>query len=153
MIHIEKIPIDADIKIGRHVIHGLDGLKALVEKSALKSYLTPTGINKREHAKSPLHVGEVWRPYPRFDSEDEADNRSYQNYIIRTAPISDEEMLRLVNLNSRINDCRVHEQTPEDMLPMVYYEGDGKTMLLATRQKKWKKTIEDRWKAFWKWSR
>ena len=32
------------------------------------------------------------------------------------------------------NYCMVHENIPEENLPILYYKGDGKYMLLATKR-------------------
>lgn len=81
------------------------------------------------------HVGQAEEPYPCFDSEDWAnEDRHYQNYIIRKDYIIDEEMERFYCVDTNGNACRVHEETPEEMLPMIYYKGDGDFMLVATKK-------------------
>ena len=79
-----------------------------------------------------LHLGQVYDSYPRFDSSDWSDDRSYQNYIIRTSPIRKKEMLELMNVEALGNRQRVHEHLPKHLLPVLYYVGDGRYALLAT---------------------
>lgn len=81
-----------------------------------------------------LHIGHMFESYPKFDSSDWGDDRTYQNYIIRTHPISKAEMMKLYDLPSEGNAIRVTEHIPENMLPMVYYSGTGDYMLLATKK-------------------
>lgn len=79
-----------------------------------------------------LHLGQVYDSYPRFDSSDWSDDRSYQNYIIRTSPIKKKEMLELMKVEALGNRQRVHEHLPKHLLPVLYYVGDGRFALLAT---------------------
>ena len=86
--------------------------------------------------KGRVHVGELWMSYPCFDSSDFLyenlyENRTYQNYILRERPITFEDMERLRKLPSGMNAQRLSPSVPEDMLPMVYYVGDGDTMMVA----------------------
>lgn len=79
-----------------------------------------------------LHLGQVYDSYPRFDSSDWSDDRSYQNYIIRTSPIRKKELLELMRVETLSNRQRVHEHLPKHLLPVLYYVGDGRYALLAT---------------------
>lgn len=83
-----------------------------------------------------FHVGDTSQLYPCFDSEDWAsEDRYYQNYIIRKSPITDDEMQAFFEIKARYNFTRLHERTPADMLPILYYKGEGDFMLLGTRKK------------------
>ena len=79
-----------------------------------------------------LHLGQVYDSYPRFDSSDWSDDRSYQNYIIRTSPIRKKELLELMKVETLGNRQRVHEHLPKHLLPVLYSVGDGRYALLAT---------------------
>ena len=79
-----------------------------------------------------VHVGQIYENYPVFDISDYSDNRTYQNYIFRTAPITENDMNEAFETFHGFNFCMVHEGIPEEMLPILYYGGDGKYMLLAT---------------------
>ena len=79
-----------------------------------------------------IHIGEIYDSYPTFDSYDSADNRTYQNFIFRKKEISALDMKSAYDIPHISNFCKVHENIPEEMLPILYYSGDGKYMLLAT---------------------
>lgn len=120
------------IDLGFGKIHGLEELESLVEKSLYANFVSKSSIREREPQKvHPLHVGEVWTPYPKFDSYDAADNRSYQNFIVCRIPISDTDLKELAFVDDNNNCCRVHEKTPAKLLPVIYYDGDSGFMLLA----------------------
>lgn len=117
-------------------IHGLEQLRKSAEVSLYESSSKPnvSRSSKSSDTIEGLYVGEMYMSYPKFDSYDWGDDRTYQNYIIRNRPISDGEMLKLHSLPSGMNYIRVHEHIPESMLPMVYYSGDGNYMLVATKK-------------------
>lgn len=81
-----------------------------------------------------LHLGQLYENYPRFDSSDWSDDRSYQNYVIRTSPVSKEQLVELQKVRSLGNCQRVHEYLPERLLPVLYYQGEGRYALLATKK-------------------
>lgn len=83
-----------------------------------------------------LHLGQVYENYPQFDSSDWCDDRSYQNYIIRTSPIINTQLVELMKVEALSNRQRVHERIPEQLLPVLYYEGEGRYALLATRKER-----------------
>lgn len=83
---------------------------------------------------SDIHIGELYENYPIFDSYDLGDDRTYQNYIFRKSEITEQEMKAAFNISHRGNFCMVHEQIPSHLLPILYYSGDGKYMLLATNK-------------------
>jgi hypothetical protein len=123
--------IHDDVEILGQVFHGLQDISAYVEMS--QSVGSSCKPSVREPVKKGrVHVGELWMSYPCFDSSDFLyENRTYQNYILRERPITFEDMERLRNLPSGMNAQRLSPSVPEDMLPMVYYVGDGDTMMVA----------------------
>ena len=50
---------------------------------------------------------------------------------MRERPITFDDMERLRKLPSGMNAQRLSPSVPEDMLPMVYYVGDGDTMIVG----------------------
>ena len=117
-------------------VHGLEQLQECSE-AFVGEYRSKPDVWHPSEARPTidgLHVGQMYMSYPKFDSSDWGDDRTYQNYIIRDHPISNSEMIRLHALPSGSNAIRVHEHIPESMLPMVYYEGDGNYMLVATKK-------------------
>ena len=81
-----------------------------------------------------LHVGELWESYPTFDSYDASDGRSYDNFIIRAYPITVADLRQLSEIKREMNACRVHEDIPENLLLIVYHDGDNEYMLVATNR-------------------
>ncbi len=129
---IRRCAITDDIIILGHVFHGLEDIKKHVEMSLYKSWSRGAANERKPESECDVHVGEMWMPYPCFDSEDFAnENRSYQNLIFRQRPITQDDMRNLSELPAKGNECRIAENVPVDMLPMVYYVGDGDTLLLA----------------------
>lgn len=123
--------IHDDVEILGKVFHGLQDISAHVEMSqAVGSSCKPSVREPKKTGR--VHVGELWMSYPCFDSSDYLyENRTYQNYILRERPITFEDMERLRKLPSGMNAQRLSPSVPEDMLPMVYYVGDGDTMIVA----------------------
>lgn len=123
--------IHDDVKILGHVFHGLGDILAYVEMSKCDGGITDA--YKCEHdKKGKVHVGELWMSYPCFDSSDfMCENRSYQNFIFRDRPITSSDLRRLEQLPTHMNAQRLDASVPEEMLPMVYYVGDGDTMWVA----------------------
>lgn len=128
---IQLVSIYEDLDFGFTTVRGLQELKTLVEKSI---YRNGDRFSEKETSQGQIHAGEVWDSYPVFDSGDLGDDRTYQNYIIRDRPIADLEMRVLAGVPSRYDSCKLHETTPEDLLPMVYYRGDGGFLLLAKKK-------------------
>lgn len=81
-----------------------------------------------------LHVGEIWKSYPMFDSYDAGDGRYYQNFIFRNHPLTPNDMQVVADLRGPLNECRVHEFIPHHLLPILYYDGDSDSVLLATER-------------------
>ena len=130
---IQKVSVKDDIEILGHVFHGLKDIQEHVEMSLYKSYSRGQANARKPKAACDVHVGEMWMPYPSFDSEDFAnENRTYQNYLLRERPITQDDMKTLSELPSKGNECRISECMPAEMLPLVFYVGDGDTMLVAT---------------------
>ncbi len=55
-------------------------------------------------------------------------------YSVRDRPITHDDMMKLSELPSHSNDCRVADNMPVEMLPMVYYRGNGDTMFVAVQK-------------------
>lgn len=123
-----------------HTIHGLDELQGRVEMCSCADLSNQDIYVKKETPFTP-HVGEVYERYPCFDSEDYAyETRTYQNYIVREKPISKDDMKEVLSKNNSSNCQYVREDMSVDLLPMVYYEGEGGYLLVAT-----KKTSKKNW--------
>ncbi|MCH5310397.1 MAG: hypothetical protein J1E57_00290 [Prevotella sp.] len=123
-LDIQVYSVIENFQIFGETLHGLDDILAYMEIS-IGINQTSASIEKPEK-RGELHVGQLWERYPCFDLSDYATERCfYQNYIIRKEPIRETEILQLKKF-------RISERIPLDMLPMVYYVGDGGFMLVAT---------------------
>lgn len=123
--------IHDDVEILGQVFHGLQDIDAHVEMVKHEGSSREPWDYKPER-KGKVHVGEMLMRYPCFDSSDYLyENRSYHNFILRDRPITSSDMIRLEQLPSHIDALRIDASVPEDMLPMVYYVGDGDTMIVA----------------------
>ena len=123
-LDIQVYSVIEDFQVFGETLHGSHDLLAYREISMEASQTSAKFQIPEKRGK--LHVGELWERYPCFDSWDYAtESRFYRTCIIRKEPIKETEMLRL-------KKCGIGERTPLDMLPMVYYGGDGGFMLVAT---------------------
>lgn len=119
-----------------HTFHGIEDViahRGIIGKEFYSGFecFAPEKINEY----SDIHIGEIYQNYPIFDSYDLCDDRTYQNYIFRRNPITEADMQEVFKTSCRSNFCMVHENIPEERLPILYYSGDGKYMLLATSKK------------------
>ena len=133
-LDIQVYSIEEDVEILGHIFHGLDDIKAYVEMTLYENDRSKESARHGSPEKcGDVHVGEVRMSYPCFDSSDyDCENRSYQNYIVRKEAISVDELWKVKNLPTSGNFKMIDEQMPIDVLPMVYYQGDGGCMLVAT---------------------
>lgn len=83
-----------------------------------------------------IHIGELYDGYPKFDSSDDCDDRTYQNYFFRKLTLTNEDVHETFQINHGSNFCMAHEHIPQELLPILYYEGDGDYMLLASAKTK-----------------
>ncbi len=132
---IQCYNIKDKVTILGHTFNGLSDIKRHIELVGYQGY---DGL----HCYSPMiadmcedvHVGHFKENYPVFDSYDLSDDRTYQNYIFRAEPITEEVMQKAFRTNHVFNFCMVHEDIDEILLPILYYSGDGKYMLLASKR-------------------
>ena len=128
---IYSCSIHDDVTILGQVFHGLDDIIAHVEMYMCDGSSGNPDKCKPEK-KGKVHVGQLWMRYPCFDSSDYAyETRAYQNFILRDRPITSVDMKILNKLPWNGNAKRISESVPSDMLPMVYYIGDGDQMIIA----------------------
>lgn len=133
--NIQCYNINDDVTILGHTFHGLDDIVRHTEISC-KCKDSETSIYRpNESEKYPdIHVGCVYQCYPVFDIFDMGDNRTYQNYIFRKESITEDELIKTLETNHNFNFCMVHEKIDNDLLPILYYSGEGNYMLLATKR-------------------
>lgn len=118
-----------------HEFKGLEDIQrhCSIVGRELMGGLTCSRVDEAQESPG-IHVGGFHDSYPVFDIYDLGDDRTYQNYLFRTAPITKKEMVEVYKTPHSLNCCMVHERIPAHRLPLLYYEGDGKYMLLATNQ-------------------
>lgn len=126
--------INERVTILGRTFDGLEDIKRHVEISGC--HLDRLSSDRRQDVDSydDVHIGKIYEGYPRFDSYDSADNRYYQNFIFRSEPVKDEDMKEAFRMDRLGNFCMVHERIPEELLPILYYRGEGDYMLLATKK-------------------
>ena len=137
---IKECSINQPITILGHTFKGLNDIIRHVELSS-SNYRYRDGLwcnvprqFKETGGYADIHIGELYEKYPCFDAEDYAnENRYYQNFIFRKYPITNDDLETLYDLPQSTNFCKVTEQIPEEVLPILYYKGEGSTMLLATK--------------------
>ena len=131
--NVQCYNINDKVVILGHVFDGLKDIRGHVELYARDGYnglhcWSPAGSEPYDD----VHIGHLYENYPVFDSYDLADDRTYQNYIFSSEPVTKRGMKRLFGTFHTSNFCMVHENIPEEMLPVLYYSGEGNYMLLAT---------------------
>lgn len=132
---IQCYNIKDKVTILGHTFNGLKDIVNHVEMSGCEGYDGLHCWSKSEpNVYDDVHIGKIYDSYPIFDSSDLSDNRTYQNYIFSHEPITQEDMNSVYNRTSHAsNFCMVNEDIKDEViLPILYYEGDGKYMLLAT---------------------
>lgn len=131
---VQLLHVNSELKLFGESLCGLSDIDSNVEASLLEESEMDMATNN-EPMNRPIHVGELWKPYPCFDIYDSAsENRSYKNYIVRDRAITSDDMERLCRLRPHYNSLRIDEDLPTDMLPMVYYRGEGSFMLVASNK-------------------
>ncbi len=123
------------VKILGHTFYGLNDILAHVEMFGRTGVM---GIDcsclSEVTPYNDVHIGQLYERYPVFDSFDLSDGRTYQNYIFRSEAIVEDDIRAMTRLAYKSNYRMVHEDVPESLLPMLYYEGDGNYMLLASKK-------------------
>lgn len=132
---IQCYNIKDKITVLGHTFDGLEDVikhRELIGKEFMRGFdcFAPQNVN----VYSDIHIGELYENYPIFDSYDLGDDRTYQNYIFRKDKISRQDMETAFAVYHKGNFCMVHEQIPINLLPLLYYNGDGNYMLLATKK-------------------
>lgn len=88
------------------------------------------------NAYEDVRIGELYSYYPSFDSSDVEDSRTYRNYIFRNSRITEEDMIQALSTPHAFNFSMIHEQISEENLPILYYSGSGRYMILASSREK-----------------
>ncbi len=127
---IQIYPKDATLTFFGLTIQGIEGIKQRIRYSVqAKSEGNPIVKTPQQ---TDLYVGCIWEPYPTFDSFDFADNRAFYNYLIREQDITIEDINAVIALPQGMNSNRITEHISAQCLPLVYYDEDKNTILVAT---------------------
>ncbi len=132
---IQCYNIADEITILGHTFNGLTDVKEHIELRCREEYdglhcWSPAEVDNYDD----VHIGHFYENYPVFDSYDLCDDRTYQNYIFRRKPITESDMREAFQTYHRADFCMVHENIPDENLPVLYYCGEGEYMLLATKR-------------------
>lgn len=126
---------NAEINILGHVYCGIDDIRRSVELECRIG--VGNELNFRRHNNSRIfgevHVGLFSKAYPIFDYFDIGDDRTFQNYIFSRDSLSEVVMRKVYDTTPKdANTQMVHERIPEENLPILWYQGDGRYMILAS---------------------
>lgn len=136
---IQCLPKDSRMCIDGYWFEGLKDVEAQIEITGTPEYLFRSWYKREDYKHNPsgLHVGNIWKSYPKFDSSDANDGRSYNNYVFSKTPLTEEMMEDYCSrIKAPFDSCMVHENIPADLLPILYYDGDSNCVLLATAKEK-----------------
>lgn len=136
---IQCLPKDSLILIGGYLFNGLNEIDAHSEMSGNPTHQFSKWYSREGYIHNPtgLHVGNIWKSYPMFDPSDASDDRSYNNYVFLKEPLTEEKMEEYCNrISASWNACMVHEYIPEELLPILYWDGNSDYVLLATAKEK-----------------
>ena len=135
---IQCYPIDFKYNLCGYLFDGLGDVEKQIELSASDKYRWDESrvYSRKDYMMNSqgLHVGELWESYPTFDSYDASDDRSFDNLIIREHPITSSDLKQLSEIKRGMNACRVHEDIPENRLPIIYHDGDSEYILVAANK-------------------
>lgn len=132
---IQCLPKDSLILIGDYLFNGLDEIETQVEITGNPTHIYSKWyvLEGNIHNPAGLHIGNIWESYPKFDSYDDCDSRSFNNYVFSMQPLTEAMMDQYCKHVDIISDvCMVHEFIPKELLPILYYDGDSDNVLLAT---------------------
>ena len=136
---IQCLPKNSKILIDGYGFNGLDKIHDKVEMSGHPRHSFDKWYVHKGYKHNPvgLHVGWIIESYPTFDSFDDSDGRSYNNYVFSKQPLTEEIMdLYCKQIPAHSDYCMVHEDIPESLLPILYYNGDSDCVLLASAKPK-----------------
>lgn len=120
---------DEQIDILGHRYNGIADIRRCVARKARLSY---DGWYHFEISKGT--IGEVYEAFPYYDITDPYnDAHTFQNYFFRRNIISEDDIKAVMNLEPDFNYCLVSEKIPEELLPMIYYDGEGDYILVAMK--------------------
>ena len=117
-MELRQIPEDCTLSICGVAFEGID---------AIKDYW------RNQTDSSQPYIIERSHRFPCFDASDYAyENRFFWNFLIcHSKQEADKKVKSVEQLEESSNFCLVNKNLPADMRPMVYYEDESTSMLLA----------------------
>ena len=129
---IQCLSIGDAFQVHGREFNGLDEVKGKVDWY-LRDGGEPRAARPQGFRFNPLHILCNYEPYPIFDSSDWGDDRTYCNYFFLNRQFQPSDFKEITGIKPDGNSCKAHERLPHTgECPLLYYPGDGKTMLLVT---------------------
>ena len=128
---IQCLSTDDSFTILGHRFDGLDDVRRSVEKYHRQERYDFDA--KKFDKLDGIHVLCDYEPYPIFDSSDFGDDREYRNYFFLQRPFIGEDIVHIDKMPTYGNNSKVSEHLDYiSEMPLLYYKGDGPSMLLVT---------------------
>lgn len=134
---IQYLCVDDKVTIFGHTFNGLRDISLSAEvwccdygEGVDYTQVKTTYINDK------VHIADIYKFYPCFDSTDVGDHRSYHNYVFRKHVPTEQDIEQVMRTPHVFDFCMMHERINIDQLPILYYGGSGRYMLLATKRDK-----------------
>ena len=128
---IQCLSVDDEFSVLGHEFKGLDEVRRSVEiyqRSERYCFKTNNYI-----ILNGIHIACNYEPYPTFDSFDSADDREYCNYFFLSCCFDKSDLKMIDSMKTYGNNNKVSEHMKcIAEMPVLYYEGDGPSMLLVT---------------------
>lgn len=116
-----------------HTFNGLEDINRHVEIVCSKQSETLRCTPIKDALQGgDVHVGKFYEPYPRYDNSNCGEKYCFVNYIFRTEPITETDMVNAYkSIRCGSNFCMVSEEIPTELLPLLYCNG-GNYMFYAS---------------------
>lgn len=142
---IVKATISDTIEILGHKLDGLTAIRKAVDCTSTPGSTT-MGRGGREVVNDEpyisrcnpavripgLHILEVYKLYPCFDSSDYAyEDRFYRNFFFSESPFTQEQINRIAFMKRNLDLKFIRDEMPEWAFPCAYYIGEGDEIIYA----------------------
>lgn len=128
---IQCLSIEDSFTVLGHYFYGLADVLRSVEKyhRHKRNDFDAGKFVKRDD----IHILCDYEPYPIFDISDAGDDREYRNFFFLSRPFTSDDISHIDMLPTKGDNCKVSEQMNYvSEMPLLYYRGDGPSMLLVT---------------------
>lgn len=128
---IQCLSIEDSFTVLGHHFNGLADVPRSVEKyhRHKRNDFDADKFVKREG----IHILCDYEPYPIFDISDADDDREYRNYFFLPRPFTCDDISHIDMLPTCGDNFKVSEKMDDiSEMPLLYYKGDGPSMLLVT---------------------